>query len=106
MNSAEIIQVDAHTVKVSGVIHVSNAMKLKAQGEAFIKAAQNSMVADLAGIEHSGSVGISILLAWMREAQAQDKEIVFKNIPGKMFDIARVSGLDEVLPLAVNEADG
>lgn len=100
MSHAQIKQVDERTAAVTGVIEVDNAMSLKAQGEALIKTLGSAIQIDLEGVEHSGSVGVSILLAWMREAKAQGKDIVFKNMPAKMFDIARVSGLDEVFPLS------
>ena len=92
-------------VSVVGVIDVQNAMDLKVRGEALIAKANDSIAFDLSGIEHSGSVGVSLLLVWMRAAAASDKQLVYLNIPSKMFDIARVSGLDDVLPLRRTDAD-
>ena len=99
MSQASIQQKDANTALVSGVIDVNNAMQLKAQGEALIKKLENSITIDLSGIEQSGSVGVSVMLAWMRMASAEGKDIQFQDMPAKMFDVARVSGLDEVFPL-------
>ncbi|MCG8314413.1 MAG: STAS domain-containing protein [Pseudomonadales bacterium] len=99
MSSASILEVSSQQVVLSGTIDVQNAMALKAQGEALIAKLGSQIEFDLSGVSHSGSVGVSLLLAWMRAAAAADKEIVFLNIPSKMFDIARVSGLDDVLPL-------
>jgi hypothetical protein len=36
----------------------------------------------------------------MRHARHAEREIRFLNMPTQMLNIARVSGLDEVLPLA------
>ena len=99
MSTATIVEVNSDRVALSGAIDVDNAMDLKAQGEALIRNSGASIEFDLSGVLHSGSVGVTVLLAWMRAASAADKQIVFLNMPGKMFDIARVSGLDDVLPL-------
>lgn len=99
MNQASIQQQDSNTALVSGVIDVKNAMKLKVQGEALVKKLESTIVIDLSGIEQSGSVGVSVMLAWMRTAAEAGKQIQFRDMPSKMFDVARVSGLDEVFPL-------
>ena len=43
---------------------------------------------------------LAILVEWYREAQQRDKSITFLNLPTQMYDIAKVSGLNEILPLA------
>ncbi|MCG8670685.1 MAG: STAS domain-containing protein [Pseudomonadales bacterium] len=91
---------DTSVAAVSGVIDVTNAVALKRAGESILSEMDSPLVIDLSGIEHSGSVGVSVLLAWMRLASAQGKEIQFLDMPDKMFDVARVSGLDEVFPLS------
>ena len=91
---------DATIAAVTGVIDVTNAVALKQAGESLLSSMDGPLVIDLSGIEHSGSVGVSVLLAWMRLASAQGKEIQFLDMPDKMFDVARVSGLDEVFPLS------
>lgn len=55
---------------------------------------------DLRGVERSDSAGLALLVEWMREARRHDREIRFVNIPAQMLAIARVSGLDQILPLA------
>ena len=57
----------------------------------------------LAGLERSDSSGLAILVEWFREAEQQNRKINFINIPQQMYDIARVSGLDEILPLTVRK---
>ncbi len=58
---------------------------------------------NLAGLERSDSSGLAILVEWFREAEQQNRKINFINIPQQMYDIARVSGLDEILPLTVRK---
>lgn len=54
---------------------------------------------DLQGIARSDSAGLALLVEWMRTAHRLGKPIQFLNIPQQMLAIARVSSLDQVLPL-------
>ena len=54
---------------------------------------------DLSHVERSDSAGLALLVECLRDARQSGKTIRFFNIPAQMLAIARVSGLDEVLPL-------
>lgn len=56
---------------------------------------------DLSQLERSDSSGLALLVEWYREAELQNKKITFFNLPSQMYDIARISGLNEILPLAL-----
>lgn len=55
---------------------------------------------DLKGVERSDSAGLALLVEWMRAAKRLGKPVQFLNIPTQMLAIARVSSLDQVLPLS------
>ncbi len=55
---------------------------------------------DLQGVSRADSAGLALLVEWMRNAKAVGKSIQFLNIPQQMLAIARVSSLDQVLPLS------
>jgi phospholipid transport system transporter-binding protein len=55
---------------------------------------------DLSGVERADSAGLALLIEWMREARRRDKALRLLNMPAQMLAIARVSSLDEILPLA------
>ena len=54
---------------------------------------------DLAQVERSDSAGLALLVECLRQAHQSGKTIRFFNIPAQMLAIARVSSLDQVLPL-------
>lgn len=54
---------------------------------------------DLAGVEHSNSAGLGLLLEWMRLAGEQGSRIEFLNIPDGIQAVAHTSDLDSLLPL-------
>ena len=56
---------------------------------------------NLSQIERSDSSGLALLVEWYREAEQDGKKITFFNLPVQMFEIARISGLNEILPLSV-----
>jgi len=55
---------------------------------------------DLSGVDRADSAGLALLIEWTRSAREEGKQIRFVNIPAQMRDIARVSGLDNVLPFS------
>ena len=97
---AKVDQASAGVISVSGTIDVTNAVAVRVSGERLLAASQEASIeVDLASLEQSGSVAISVMLCWMRLAKSNGKTLEFTNMPNKMFDVARVSGLDEVIPL-------
>ncbi len=54
---------------------------------------------DLGGVESADSAGLALLIACMREAQRAGASVRFLNMPAQLLDIARLSSLDEILPL-------
>ncbi len=63
----------------------------------------SEMDINLSTLERSDSSGLAMLVEWYREAEQNNKKITFLNIPQQMYDIARVSGLDEILPLVLQK---
>ena len=61
---------------------------------------QQRLIIDLALVERSDSSGLAMLVEWYREAEQCQKTIEFKNLPAQMMDIAKVSGLSDILPMA------
>lgn len=53
---------------------------------------------DLVGVTRVDSAGLALLLEWLREARRRSKEIRFQNIPAQLATIAKVSGLNGILP--------
>lgn len=54
---------------------------------------------DLSGVRRSDSAGVALLVSCLRQAQQSGKTVRFFNIPAQMLALARVSSLDQVLPL-------
>jgi len=62
-------------------------------------AAGNAIDIDLGQVQRSDSAGLALLVEWLREAQRSGANLRFFNIPAQMLEMARASGLDQILPL-------
>lgn len=62
--------------------------------------AEEQICVDLKQVQRSDSAGLALLVEWMRAAKRLGKPVQFLNMPQQMLDIARVSSLDQVLPLS------
>ena len=58
----------------------------------------DSVILDLDGITRTDSAGLALLIEWIRSARRKNRTIVFRNIPQQMMVMARVVGLDRLLP--------
>ncbi|WP_339545731.1 STAS domain-containing protein [Pseudomonas sp. RA_35y_Pfl2_P32] len=89
---------EAGELLLSGVLDYRSGPGLRKQGQALIKSsAAPAMVLDCAGVEKSSSVGLSLLLAFIRDATAAGKAVSIRALPDDMREIAQVSGLTELL---------
>jgi len=84
---------------VSGVVSYDTVPELCADADTLFSS-DEVVTFDLGEVERADSAGLALLIEWMREAAHHRCEIRYINIPQQMMAIARVSGLDKVLPLA------
>ena len=85
-------------LRLSGVLDYRSGPGLRKQGQALIKASKAaSVVVDCSAVEKSSSVGLSLLLCFMRDAQAAGKALSIRAMPEDMREIAQVSELTELL---------
>ena len=87
-------------LQLVGVLDFRTGAQLRAEGEKLIRASSAAtVVVDCSAVEHASSVGLSLLLAYMRVAQGAGKTLSVRSLPVEMRQIAEVSGLLEILPL-------
>lgn len=100
MSQGSIAEQASGTFQLAGVLDYLSGPTLREQGGRLIAASRaDSCVIDCTSVEKSSSVGLALLLAFMRDAAAAGKSLSVRGLPQDMRDIASVSGLLEVLPL-------
>ena len=89
---------DAGELLISGVLDYRSGPGLRKQGQALIKSSTaTALVVDCSAVVKSSSVGLSLLLCFIRDAQALNKPLSIRAMPEDMREIAQVSGLTELL---------
>lgn len=98
MNESAVRMSTAGELLLSGVLDFRTGPGLRKEGQALIKSSTaTALVVDCSQVEKSSSVGLSLLLAFMRDAAAAGKELSIRALPDDMRKIAQVSGLTELL---------
>ncbi len=102
MSEAALTAGAAGELKLSGVLDFRSGPELRETGARLIREhGMSDLVLDCSGVVKSSSVGLSLLLAFMRDARQANKALTIRALPEDMRQIAGVSGLDELLPLDV-----
>lgn len=100
MSAAMISESGAGQLELSGVLDFRTGPALRVSGQKLINNSQTvDLLLDCSAVEKSSSVGVSLLLAFMRDAAKAGKNITMRGLPADMQQIAEVSGLDGLLPL-------
>ncbi len=97
MSQVEMERLDNQTIRVRGPLVIHTIQEAYEKGNVFLNGVQQ-LIFDLSEVSRSDSSALSLLLQWIRRAKTQDVTLTFVHLPIKMQDLARVSGLDKVLP--------
>ncbi len=98
MSQATVTMDDAGVLHLSGVLDHTSGPALREQGKALIaKTSATAVQVNCAAVEKSSSVGLALLLAFMRDGRQYGKTIELIQLPEDMRKIAQVCGLTEIL---------
>lgn len=61
---------------------------------------EGPLLLDLTAVARTDSAGLALLVEWMRRARAVGREVRYAGMPVQMRDLARISDLDTLLPVA------
>jgi len=90
---------DPDLLRVNGELSYATVPDLLEQGAALLAGRSARVRLDLGGVTRADSAGLALLVEWLRAARGRRADIVFRNVPPQMLAIARVSGLDGILPM-------
>ena len=97
MSNSVVLQ-DKNILVLKGKVTADNVLEVRKVGEDIISKLSMDGIIDLSAVSSAGAVTLSLLLAWLRAAKSQNVSLVVINMPDRLFDMARVSGLELVLP--------
>jgi phospholipid transport system transporter-binding protein len=88
----------AGEIKLAGVLDYRTGPALRKQGAELIKSSDApALVIDCSDVEKSSSVGLALLLGFIRDGAAAGKTVSVRALPEDMREIAQVSELTELL---------
>ena len=93
-----MIQRDGERMVVSGALTLASVASVLRDGSAVI--GQGVRTVDLGEVGELDSSALALLLAWMREAKKQKRELQFANLPQGLATIAALYGVADLLPVS------
>ncbi|MFJ4372989.1 lipid asymmetry maintenance protein MlaB [Pseudomonas japonica] len=100
MSGGSVQLAEPGVLSLAGILDYRSGPQLREQGRALIASSPAAaLVLDCTAVEMSSSVGLSLLLAFMRDAKGAGKALEVRGMPHGMREIAEVYGLDEILAL-------
>jgi phospholipid transport system transporter-binding protein len=92
-----MIRRDGRRIVLSGPVTLANAGRVLEEGRQHL--AEGARVIDLSEVSELDSSLLALLLAWLRDAQSRQRELGFTNLPDSLRTIARLYGVDGMLPV-------
>jgi phospholipid transport system transporter-binding protein len=84
--------------EISGEMTFQSVPQFLLHTDEWLKSNASKITIDLAGVTHADSAGLALLIEWLQRARAAQRAIVFTHMPDQMRELARVNGLEQVLP--------
>lgn len=98
MANADIKKQASGEIEVSGALTFDEVVKLLDRSRVMFEGDAN-LLFNLQGVVKTDSAGLALLVEWTRMASKKNQQINFCDVPKQLLDIARVSGLDALLPI-------
>jgi phospholipid transport system transporter-binding protein len=93
-----VVLKENNVLVLNGAVTTDNVVAIRKTGENIIAKLSMDGVMDLSAVSSTSAVTLSLLLAWLRAAKSRNLSLVIRQMPDKLFDMARVSGLELVFP--------
>ncbi len=96
----QIQQADDGVYRLVGQLDFNTVPELWQSSEVMFAPQSKRVVVDLLEVSRADSAGLALLVGWIRRARARGVETEFRNIPDQLLAIARVSGVEDMLPIS------
>ena len=93
-----MIRRDGKRMVVGGPVTLQNVARVLEEGRQQLE--EGVRTVDLSEVTEIDSSLLAAMLAWLREARAQEHDIAFTNLPESLQTLARLYGVDGLLPAA------
>lgn len=99
MNEAVLESLGAGRFRVAGDLTYETVAGLLEEDSHLFAGAPKAIEVDLSGVGRTTSVGLALMLEWLRQARSRDIVISFSHVPAQILGIAKLSQLESILDL-------
>lgn len=99
MTAATLEPIAPGRFRVSGTLDFASVGRLERLARPLLGAAPEAVV-DLGGVQVANSAALALLLEWVDQARQARRRIRFTGVPAAVLEIAKVSNVTDLLPLA------
>jgi len=103
MTELSIVDQGAGRFMVDGDLTFSTINKQTVKSFAFLGATKLITI-DLAAVANIDSAGLALMIEWIKYTRHHRTQIVFKNIPEQLLNLAKLSGFDKTSHFATQTA--
>jgi len=96
VNGAHLEALGDGSFRVSGTLDARTVAAVLEEGEARFGNGSPVQV-DLAGVTHSDSAGLALLIEWLRQARLRGQQIRYANVPKQIEALATISEVADLL---------
>jgi phospholipid transport system transporter-binding protein len=100
---ANIIATTENLWQIEGRLSFDTVKLLLHKSKEIFKTKSDLIEIDLSQISYSDSSGLALLAEWQHLAQRRKKNIIFKNLPKQLFNMAKLSKLDKILNIEITQ---
>jgi phospholipid transport system transporter-binding protein len=97
-----VIRREGRRIVLSGPLTLSNVATVLEEGKRHL--AEGVATVDLGEVAEMDSALIALLFAWLRDARARGQDLAFRNPPEALRTLARLYGVDGLLPVSAAAA--
>jgi phospholipid transport system transporter-binding protein len=95
-----MIRRESGRIVVSGPVTLDNVAAVVEDARRHLE--EGVRTVDLGEVTEMDSSLLAAMLAWVRDARRRGRELVFTNIPESLRTIARLYGVESLLPVAAH----
>ena len=93
-----MIRREGERMLISGSVTLGNVAQLLEEGRRHVD--EGVRTVDLGEVTEMDSALLALLLAWLRDARTRGQPLEFARLPESLRTIARLYGVDELIPVA------
>ena len=99
MNLPSISKITDNSFSVSGELNMQTVPAISTKSRQLFSGLAGTLTIDLSGVSRADSAGLALMIDWLRVARRNQFRLQFMGLPEQLLQIARVSELQQILPI-------